>query len=45
MDATHLDIIILFAKPNESIDHFIGYESIKKISYDIYVYMKNECWH
>ena len=28
--ATHLDIIILFAKPNGSIDHLIGYESVKK---------------
>ena len=33
MDATHLDIIIFFAKPNGSIDHLIGYESVKKISY------------
>ena len=47
MDAIHLDIIILFAKPNGSIDHLIGYESVKKINshIDIYVYMKNECWH
>jgi len=33
MDATHLDIIIFFAKPNGSIGHIIGYESVKKISY------------
>jgi len=33
MDVTHLDIIIFFAKPNGSIDHHIGYESVKKISY------------
>ena len=45
MDVTHLDIIIFFAKPNGSIDHLIGYESVKKIfsHTDIYVYMKNEC--
>jgi len=30
MDATHLDIIIFFAKANESIDHLIDYESVKK---------------
>jgi len=30
MDATPLDIIIFFAKPNGSIDHLIGYESVKK---------------
>ena len=46
MDATHLDIIIFFAKANRSIDHFIDYESVKKNSHiDIYVYMKNECLH
>jgi len=34
MDATHLDIVIFFAKANESIDHLIDYESVeKKISY------------
>jgi len=33
MDATHLDIIIFFAKPNGSFDHLIGYESVKKTSY------------
>jgi len=47
MDTTHLDIIIFFAKPNGSIDHLIGYESVKKIfsHIDIYVYTKNKCWH
>jgi len=46
MDATHLDIVIFFAKANGSIDHLIDYESVKKISHiDIYVYMKNECLH
>ena len=31
MDVTHLDIIIIFfAKANESIDHLIDYESVKK---------------
>jgi len=31
MDATHRDIIIIFfAKVNGSIDHLIGYESVKK---------------
>jgi len=46
MGATNLDIIIFFAKPNGSIDHLISYESAKKDSHiDIYVYMKNECWH
>jgi len=44
MDATLHDIIILFAKANGSIDHFIDYENVKKkSSIDIYVYMKNEC--
>ena len=33
MYSTHLDIIIFFAKPNGNIDHLIGYESVKKISY------------
>jgi len=47
MDVTHLNIIIFFDKSNGSIDHLIGYESVKKIfsHIDIYVYMKNECWH
>jgi len=47
MDITHLDMNIFFAKPNGSIDHLIGYESVKKkLSHiHIYVYMKNECWH
>jgi len=31
MDATHLDIIIFFTNPNWSIDHLIGYDSVKKI--------------
>jgi len=31
MDATHLDIMIFFNKSNGSIDHLIGYESVKKI--------------
>jgi len=43
MDATHIDIIIFFVKSNGSIDHLIGYESVKKSHIDIYVYMKNEC--
>jgi len=30
MDATHLNIIIFFRKPNGSIDHLIGYESVKQ---------------
>ena len=30
MDATHFDIVIFFAKANESIDHLIDYESVKK---------------
>jgi len=30
MDATHLDIVIFFAKANGSIDHLIDYESVKK---------------
>jgi len=30
MDATHLDIVIFFAKANESIDHLIDYESVEK---------------
>jgi len=34
MDATHLDIVIFFAKENGSIDHLIDYASVKKkISY------------
>jgi len=33
MDATHLDIVIFFAKLNVNIDHLIGYESVKKFSY------------
>jgi len=35
IDATYLDIIIFFAKPNGSINHLIGYEGVKKkiISY------------
>jgi len=34
MDATHLDIIIFFAKANGSINHLIDCESVKKqISY------------
>ena len=42
MDATHLDIVIFFAKANESIDHLIDHESVEKKSHiDIYVYMKN----
>ena len=46
MDATHLDIVIFFAKANGSIDHLIDYESVKKkFHINIYVYMKNECLH
>jgi len=48
MDATHLDIIIFFPKLNGSIDHLIGYKSVKKKRFShiyIYVYMKNECLH
>ena len=46
MDATHLDIVIFFAKANGSIDHLIDYESVKKKSHiDTYVYMKNEYLH
>ena len=30
MDATYLDTIICFTKPNGSIDHPIGYEIVKK---------------
>jgi len=30
MDATHLDIIIFFVKPNGKSDHLIGRKSIKK---------------
>ena len=30
MDATYLDIIIFFAKPNGSIYHLLSYESVKK---------------
>ena len=30
MDATHFDIVIFFAKANESIDHLIDYESVEK---------------
>ena len=46
MDATYLDNIIFFAKPNGSIDHLIDYENVKKgfSHIDIYVYMKKECW-
>jgi len=46
MDATH-NIVIFFAKANESIDHLIDYESVEKNKshIDIYVYMKNECLH
>ena len=44
-DATHIDIIIFFAKKNGSIYHLIDYESVKKNLIDIYVYMKNECLH
>jgi len=41
MDATHLDIIIFFAKANGCIDHFNDNERVKKRSHvDIYVYMK-----
>ena len=46
MDATHLDIVIFFAKENGSIDHLIDYESVTKKSHiEIYVYIKNECLH
>ena len=46
MDATHLDIVIFFAKENGSIDHLIDYESVtKKSQIEIYVYIKNECLH
>jgi len=31
MDVTHLDIIIFCVKSNGSIDHLIGYKSVKKI--------------
>ena len=30
MNATHLNIVIFFAKANESIDHLIDYESVEK---------------
>jgi len=30
MNVTHLDIIILFVKPNGIIDHLMGDESVKK---------------
>jgi len=30
MDASHLDIVIFFVKPNGNIDHLIGDESAKK---------------
>jgi len=30
MDATHLDICDFFSKPDGSIDHLIGDESVKK---------------
>ena len=46
MNATHLDIVIFFAKPNGNIVNLIGDESVKKkrISHiDIYVYIKSEC--
>jgi len=39
MNATHLDIIILFVKPNGSIDHLIGYESVKKIIKLIFMFI------
>jgi len=31
LDVTHLDTIIFFAQSNGSINHLIGYESVKKI--------------
>jgi len=40
-----LILLFFFAKSNGSINHLIGYESVKKNHIDIYVYMKNECWH
>jgi len=39
MDTTHLDIIIFFVKPNGSIDHLIGYESVKKRDFLILTFM------
>ena len=30
MNATHIDIIIFFAKPNGNMDHLISCESVKK---------------
>ena len=40
MDATHFDIIIFFAKPNGSINHLIGYESVKKKPHISYWYLR-----
>jgi len=37
MDATHLDIVIFFAKPNGSIDRLISDESVKKEIFWYYV--------
>ena len=44
MDATHLDIIIFFAKSNESIDHLIGYESVKKMIFSYWYLSLYEEW-
>jgi len=48
MDATHLGIIIFFAKQMEAlITSFIVrvLKKYKKYHIDIYIYMKNECLH
>jgi len=37
MDATHLDIIIFFTKPNGIIDHLIGYEKKNLILIFIFI--------
>jgi len=39
MDATHLDIIIFFVKPNGSMNHLIGYESVKRKDFLMLIFM------
>ena len=38
MDVTHVEIVIFFVKPNGSIDHLIGDESVKKYIFLYYVF-------
>jgi len=48
MDATHLGIIIFFAKQMEALITSLIMRMLKKYKkshIDIYIYMKNECLH